>query len=180
MSLTKKGLANKHTTDKLNGDKPSWRHFDDYLNVHSGKKEPISEAGLERMGTDFVKWSTLDDSIVLEDFFRERGIPEMTYRYWKKQNELFRLRYETAKGNVGSRREKGALKRSYSERMVLTSMPKFDKSWSELEEWRSGLRSKEQAAGKGDIKVVMESYPKTDVVPEKKDDLSIAKDENKD
>jgi len=173
MSVIKKVHTKEHNTENKKKEKSPWIHFDDYLNVNSGTRLPISEAGLDLMGINFIKWSREDDSLVLEDFFLDRGIPEMTYRDWKKRNELFGLRYQVAKANVGSRREKGALKRSYSERMVLTSMAKFDRSWGELEEWRSGLKTKEQAAGNRDIKVVMETYPKTDVVPEKKDESKV-------
>ena len=76
--------------------------------------------------------------------------------------------YESGKRFISSRREKGALRRGLAESMVMRSMPKFDRSWKELEEWRSGLRTKEQAAGKGDIKVIMEAFPSTNIVPEKK------------
>jgi len=166
----KKDLSNNHTIDTKNENRKTWVHFDDYLNVNSGRHQPISEGGLDMMGEELLKWASTDDALVLEDFFLDRGIPEMTYRQWKKRNALFGLRYETAKAKLGSRREKGGLKRSYSERIVLTSMPKFDHSWTELEEWRSGLRTVEQAAGKADVKVVMEKFPSTDVVPEKKNE----------
>jgi len=163
----KKGNSNQHTTSAKSKDKEKWVHFDDYLNVNDGRRHPISEQGLSRLGEQLIEWSRSEDALVLEDFFRERGIHDTTYRQWKERNTLFRLRYETARGNLGSRREKGAINRTYSERLIMNTMPRFDPAWKELEEWRSSLRSKEQAAGKADVKVVMEKFPSTDLVKEK-------------
>lgn len=153
-----KKQPDKHNTLIEDEKREAWVHFDDYLNISDGNRHPISEQGLKRLGKELVEWSETDEALVLEDFFRARGIPEMTYRDWKKRDELFLLRYETARGNLGSRREKKALVREYSERIVMNTMPKFDPSWKELEEWRSGLRRKENEAGSKNITVVMERF----------------------
>lgn len=160
--MKKSKQSTKPTTTAKTKNIEPWIHFDDYVNIIDGKRHPISEQGLDRLGKDLLQWSQNDNVLVLEDFFRSHGIPEMTYRDWKKKNTLFRLRYETAKGYIGSRREQGAIKRAYSERMILNSMPKFDASWSELEEWRSGLKTKENAMSKQNITVVMDKFPSID------------------
>ena len=159
----------KTTTNTGKEKKKTWSHFDDYFNTTLYAYVPISEHGLEILGVEFVNWARDDeDALIIEDFFNLRGVPDRALRKWLERSEKFQMIYESGKRFISSRREKGALRRGLAEGMVMRSMPKFDRSWKELEEWRSGLRTKEQAAGKGDIKVIMESFPSTNIVPEKK------------
>lgn len=161
----------KHSTIAGKSEKVKWTHWDDYFNTNLYTYVPISEEGLEILGREFLSWARSDeDALIMEDFFNERGVPDTTLRKWLERSKKFQAVYDAGKRFISSRREKGGLRRGLSEGMITRSMPKYDLTWKELEEWRSSLRTKEQAAGKGDIKVFMEAYPKTDIVPEKKDE----------
>jgi hypothetical protein len=158
---------NQHSTRKKTEKVTKWVYLDEYIDFFHGKRKAISEKGLDALGQELLEYAQDEDSLVLGDFFFDKGIPETSYRQWLAKNELFNLRYQAAKKKIGSRRERGALEREFAEKTALTSMAIYDSEWKEIEKWRSSLRSKEQAAGKADFQVVMEKFPSTDIVKER-------------
>lgn len=160
MKKKRNKITNNNTTTKSTKRKPvdKYVHFDDYFNVYDGRMHPLSMAGLGRLGKELILWSQRDDALVMIDFFNNKGIPKNTWLDWLVRDESFKSQYAIALSNIGSRREKGALNKTFSEKMVLTSLPMYDTNWKELEEWRSGLRTREQEAGSRNIVIQMEPF----------------------
>lgn len=177
----KKTEPKEHSTRKIVGKKSQYKFFDEYFDYIQMKPVPISDGRLLEIASEVVKWALEDEgAITLSQFYCNLGIALATFQKWRRRCPELEEGCTIAKQIIGNRREKGALERRYAERTVLTSMAQYSPSWKKMEEWRSSLKVKEHSASRGDIKIVMESYPKTDVVPEKKDDISNASEVTED
>ena len=77
------------------------------------------------------------------------------------------IAYRAALQIIGDRREVGGLKKKLDPGMISTTMPHYDQDWKDLAEWRSKL-TKDEQEGKGNVTIVMEKFPNSDLVPEKK------------
>lgn len=61
----------------------------------------------DKIALDLIEWAKLESSINFNKFCctREPPIPATKLLLWSKEDEIFRMAYETAKAFLGSRRE---------------------------------------------------------------------------
>lgn len=147
---------------------------DIYTDIFTFRKHPISEAFVERLACDVVKWAVEDDeAFKMTQFFRKMKISSQTYYRWVKTFRVLKVANSVALEAIGDRREIGAIKRKYDAGFIASQMAKYDKSWWNLEKQRAELKASTQQKGDSDItyKIIVDSYKeedkkKTDNMPE--------------
>jgi len=147
--------------------KKGYVFFDDYTDLFTFKKVPISEAYIDRLATELLDWAlNNDDALKMSQFYLGKGISYHSFSRWLKRSKNLEEAHNSALKLLGNRREIGAIKKKYDTSMIATMMPKYDEDWKEVIEWRSKL--KEQEASNETKIVVIEKAPNSNIVPEKK------------
>lgn len=142
--------------------------YEDYRDMQTFEMKPCSSLFLERLAEDMIKWvDESEDNLVITDFFHDRHIGIRNLYTWLPKSEILREAHEIVMARLGSRREKKGLKKEFDSAMVRTTMPHYDKVWKELEEWRSKLKEDKEEGGTKIV--VMEKFPETKEVPERKE-----------
>lgn len=162
--------AIKHSTpDKTRAN--TW--LEDYTDLFTFKRKPISYAFVERIAEELVTWAREDDeALKLSQFYLAKGVPHSTFKKLVNDHPALKIARDSAMQFIGNRREIGALKKKLDSGMISSQMAKYDKSWWTLEEKRAELRARTQNKDQGDVtyKVVVDSYKgeaeKTNNMPE--------------
>lgn len=160
--LKKPGKNKKVKNSQLNKE---WEYPDVPYMLY--RLTPKSEKEFSVMGNEVLKWSECDDALKLTDYATLKRMPYDTFIRYTKRSKYLGECWEIARERVTSRRELGALKNKYNSSVVMGTMGMYDKEYKEFLKWKSDLRKDEKAAGETKI-VVLEKYPNSDVVPEKK------------
>lgn len=159
--MTKSIKTHKPNTENDNVTKVKTGYggvWDEYLNAITFRKIPVSEAFVQKMGTELVQWAMNDKKAYkLSQFFAEKGINRSTIHRWMDKHPDFKDAYEHAKEIIGNRREVGALERKLDATIVKATMHRYDPEWMEIDKYHSDL-SKKVDDLKGDIKVIMQQY----------------------
>jgi len=141
--------------------RPRCEWVDQYLDIYTLKRMPITKTTLERLATDLVKWAKEDeDALVLSEFYLDRGIPHSTFSKLAFDHPIMAEALTTARMFIGKRREKGALKNKLNQAMVMSQQSKYDPSWWTLEKKRAELKASTQAKHNPDVKyaIVVEDF----------------------
>ena len=159
-------LATDKTTTTV---KPAAKYrYDDYLDMFTMRKRPISVEYIEKFANDMVLWALNDpDAFKLAQYYRIRGVCGEDMERWAERYPNLKTANRYVLGILGDKREMGALKKDYDSGMVRTMMPRYDKDWRNIEKWRSLLREQESKAAGGTKFVVMDKFPDSDQVPAK-------------
>lgn len=96
-----------------------------------------------------------NDCLTVEDLYLPLGIPPRTYYEWTERFPEFKEIHQTAVLILGSKREKGGLKRKLDSGLVNSSMHQYNQRWRESIEWRHSLREKEKGNSASNITVIM-------------------------
>jgi len=144
-SLTKKVKSNikslNDTTIARDREESAAPWFDEYQDCFDFKFKPITQKFIERLCQELIVWARTDnDAFRIEDFYYDRGICESTYYRWVAKHQDLKTAHEVAMNSLASRREKGALKRELSEKMVLQSLPRYDKRAKEDAKFHAQLK----------------------------------------
>lgn len=139
-----------------------------YLDLISFRQKPINPAFIEKLAAEEVAWAlNTEDALVFEEFLMLKGIGQSTFYKWLHAHESLAKAHNFAMMVIGVRREKGAINRKFDANIILKSLPIYSESWRNLEEWRSKLTEKANA---GNVTVIMEQFPSSDEVKEKKEE----------
>lgn len=94
---------------KNDEDVPSYIFADEFFNVHTMKRHPVSQEFINRLAADLIEYADLPDTIRLSDFYNSRGIPNETFYKWKDKFECLNEAYLYSKSRFGAKREDGAI-----------------------------------------------------------------------
>jgi hypothetical protein len=133
--------------------------YDEYSNMRTWKMTPISNATKDALAAELYDWALNDENAFkLSQFYTERGISYNDFSRWLTQHERLKQAHDAAKILIGNRREIGALKNKLNAGVVVPSMPKYDKDWKDLAEWRASMKAEAQSDGNNTVKVVIENF----------------------
>lgn len=157
--------------------KSATKVIDQYSDLFTFRMRPVSEAFIERLASDLVKWSIkADDALKLCQFILNKGIHPKTFYSWAKKYPTLGMAKDVALAAIGNRREIGAIKNKYNASVVMSQMSKYDPSWWKLEVERAELRARTQQKSESDIRytIVVDSYKekdktKTNNIPDEKE-----------
>jgi len=136
------------------------------------KMKPVPESFIDKISQELIEWAKNDPSaLILRDFFYDKGIRISTAQKWAKKHTILKESVEDAKFLIGSRREKGAIKREYDPAMIKPVMINYDPEWKKSEEWRSKLKQEaDQKTQQANIQWILPKFPDSKLVPEKPKD----------
>ena len=123
-----KQILQKQSPNKLKDQPSPW--LDEYQDCFSLKMKPITQTFIERFSTDLVKWAmNNNEALIISQFYLSKGISPQTFYRWVNKYDIIKEANEIAKQCIGNRREIGALKRKYSESMVMQRQSAYDPEW---------------------------------------------------
>jgi hypothetical protein len=125
---------------------------------------------LKQWASDWIVSTKENEEILFPNQFRmRRGISIKTWNLWLRESVDLKEAEKEVLEIIAVRRELGAIENKYNAHIIGRSMPIYSKDWKELEEWRSTLNKKNEAAESTQrIQVILEQYPNSSLVPEKK------------
>lgn len=130
--------------------------------------KPVSD--IKKIAKDLIHWAdTEPKTYKITQFLKKYRLhTEAFYRWCKRVPELDDAR-KYALGRIGERREIGALEKELDSAMVRSTMAHYDTDHRKLMEWEASLKAKEEEK-KNNVTVILEKYPESNMVPEKKDE----------
>lgn len=160
-------VKQKSNKDSILSVKPTTNEqWDEYLSTISFQMCPANNQFKDRLAIELVEWSKSDEALILEEFYDIKGIRPNDIKRWLETHTGLQEAFERAKRVISYRREKGALRNELNPGTVHIVMPHYSKIWKDTEEWRAGL--KKESDKQGDVRVVIESYPESSLVPDRK------------
>ena len=144
------------------------KKFDEeYNDLFTGQGKPINETYIERISIEMTHWALNDkDALKVTQFRLLKGIDRQSWDRWVAKYPILKRAQEEAADAIGNRREIGGLTKKLDSGLVQYSMPHYDQDWKANVEWRSNLKAEQQNAGTQ--VVVIEKFPDSKLVPEKK------------
>jgi len=140
---------------------------EEYLNLFTDMHCPVNEDYIRRVATELRTWAINDkDALKVIQYRHLKAIDDKSWERWLAKYEFLRDAQKEAERAIGARREIGGLTKKYDSSMIQYSMPHYDKDWKANVEWRSNLKAEQQNAGTQ--VVVIEKFPDSKLVPEKK------------
>lgn len=150
---------------------PKIELLEDYYNFNSMRLIPVTMETLARLAGNGEAWAaTNEKAYSVEQFCAEQGIPERTWDRYRARSPRLQEAHENMIMIIGCRREAGLIERRFESGSTMFMMPLYKSSWKEMCEWRASLKPKEGAVKAGETFIVMEKYPESSLVPEKKDE----------
>lgn len=145
--------------------------LEEYYNYDSMRLIPITQGSLERLMENGRKWAREEeDAIKLSQFTDLNGIPLRTWQRWREAHKVVDEGTRDILMILGNKRELGLLKRKFEPGSTIFMMPHYDEDWKDMCKWRASLKPKEEGGKGGETFVVIEKYPNSPLVPEKKDE----------
>ena len=156
MKKKKKEIKKPNTPTKRRKSIQSREFFHD---IYTYQQKPMSIPGLQKMGAGLIKWALEDPkALKIKPFFRNLGIATNDVSRWRKKYPAFDMAYRTALEAIGDRREIGAIEKKYDSSLICRTMVQYDSEWAQTEEWRAGLRTKEEDKGNHTFVINMPSF----------------------
>ncbi len=129
--------------------------LEDYQDFFTGRLQPVNEGFLEHLGKELINFAeTIEGPLRIEFFFISKRIPYQTGRDWARKYPIFERYYNTAKYILGMRREDGALRRNFSDKIYLQSAHRYDPESKEDAQFHAKLKQ-EVLTGMEGTKVII-------------------------
>lgn len=126
--------------------------------IRVGRLREASQLDIEQLSEDLIAWARLESSLVLSDFPQERHIAVGDFYALCNKHEGLKMAKENAMYYIGSRREKGALTNKFNASLVMHTLPRYDKEYKELVEWRAKLAKEDKQEDNGPKFIVIDRY----------------------
>lgn len=128
-----------------------------YDDIYAYTTTPISEVFLDRLFQELIDWVEQDeDALKITQFFLRKRISSDTVKRFRARDKKYEQAFQHALAVIGNRREIGALKNKFNANIVGITMPRYDKDWVELIEWKASVQKKDGDASGQQITVVMQ------------------------
>jgi hypothetical protein len=119
------------------------RWLDDYHNIYTQKRHPVTGVFLERIAIDLIEWATTTNDIIFEKFFVDKGIDPSVPRdnKWAEKSPAFGRAYKLAKKLIGYKREEGGLRNKLNVPMVMRTQCRYDSRWLSEEKELAAIKA---------------------------------------
>ncbi len=159
-SRVRRGPANKEreasphlSTENL--PKAKVTVLEEYWNYDSMRIIPITNATMERLIAEGIKWARTDpDGIKVNQFLDINGIARTTWDDWRKKYDIIKRGNLTILSILGNKRELNMLTRKFDSGSTMRMMTHYDTDWKENEEWRASLTNKADSDG-GNVQYIV-------------------------
>lgn len=140
-----------------------------YTDIYTFQTMPIPEHYFDHIAAEWIDYvKNTDDVLFMGEYRIKKGISRTTFEEWTQRSPNMQIARAFVKEIIAMRREKGALMRKYDAGTVFKMQYKYDSDWKEMEEWRASLKEKVEGPSGSNITVVMERFPNSPLVPEKR------------
>ncbi len=169
----KKGVKVNNTTKPNNATKetPKIKTFvqEFYTDIYTFQTMPIPNHYFDKVAEEWVNYVKNNDDVLFMGEYRiKKGVAKTTFEEWTQRSANMQIARAFVKEIIAMRREKGALLRKYDASTVFKMQYKYDADWKEMEEWRASMKERVEGASGSNITVVMERFPNSPLVPEKR------------
>jgi len=143
------------------------RNDNEYYCWFELKMKPMPDSHLAKIATELVDWAEKNDkALSISQFYTKRRWAASTWHRWVDRSETLQEAVKVATAIFADRREIGAITGKYNAVTIMPYMSMFKKEYKDHAEWRASL-NKDQTNQLQNIKVVIERFPETNVVPTK-------------
>lgn len=177
MKLPRKTTKDQSSSIATKKKKPKnrllpFKYLDEYRELFTMRMKPVSESFLQQIAGELLAWAYNNkDALILRDFFHDKGIPARSAARWAQKHQVLKQAMEEAKYMLGSRREKGAVKREYEPGMIRAVQHQYDPEWRKDEIWRAELKQKQdERSSQIKLEVIMPKFPDSKLVPKKEEE----------
>ena len=140
-----------------------------YTDMYTFQTLPIPEHYFDRLAEEWIDYvKNNEDVLFMGEYQIKKGVARSTFEEWVQRSPNLQRARAFVKDIIAMRREKGALIRKYDASVVCKTQYKYDHDWKEAEEWRASMKERVENQGSGSITVVMERFPNSPLVPEKR------------
>lgn len=161
----------QHSTEIIDVEKICTPLYGEYLDIKTFKMKPVYEGTLDEIAEKVRDWSEKPKSYRMSQFFREIGIPKMSYYTFKERNRNLQVAHDYAIQNLAERRELGALSYKLNASVVMASMCIYDEDWEKDREKKAALTNKDSKGSDGGItNVYMDGIRVSSTEDKKKDE----------
>lgn len=146
------------------------RFLEEYFNFTTQERELLTTGTAERIARELVAEVRSDeDMLKISQFLEKRGINRKTWSRWCANYQVIADAHDFALMVIGNRREVGVMTRKFDSASTSFMMTMYDVDWRENVALRAKLNSPEGLSS-GQKFVVIERYPDSPLVPERKVD----------
>ena len=140
-----------------------------YTDMYTFQTMPIPMHYFDKLAEEWVDYvKNTDDVLFMGEYPIKKGMTRTTFDEWITRCPNLQRARVFVKDIIAIRREKGALMRKYDAGTVFKMQYKYDSDWKEMEEWRASMKEKVEGSSGSNITVVMERFPNSSLVPEKR------------
>jgi len=125
---------------------------------------PRTDQELDMLTHDLLLWCQQDEAISLGGFCEISGLPKARLYEAAQRHEGMRKAIDIARQIICNRRERMGLMNKFNSSIVMGTYALYD---PEYRAYRKEIAQKE-GQGEGKIVVVLDKYPETETVPEKR------------
>ncbi len=140
-----------------------------YTDMYTFQMKPIPEGYFVRIAEEWIDYvKNTPDVLLMSEYRIEKGISQDTFEDWVRKSPTLKEARDFVRGILALRREKGAIARKYDAGMICKVQHLYDIDWKQSEEWRASMKEKIEGPSGSNITVVMERFPNSPLVPEKR------------
>lgn len=134
----------KKSVSKRDSQKKTLSWMDEYKDLYTQKRMPVSVLYLEALAKDLMDWGRNPDALLVEQFYDEKGIdPQFpAKRGWFDRCPALKAAHACARRMIGYRRELGMMRGKLLVGATIGQMVQYSKAWKKVEEWRNSLKIK--------------------------------------
>src|SRR5260221_880945 len=130
----------------------------EWFNIHTMAYHPTTKKFVELEAIRLKEWAQLETSLLLQDFYNNRGYNQKTFFEWCNKFPEMEAAHEFAMSCLGSRREIGAMTRKFAEATVHRTLGAYNPLWAS-ETYKLSKMKEEVAAQNEQREVIIERFP---------------------
>lgn len=130
----------------------------EWFNIHTMAYHPTTKKFIELEAVRLKEWAQLDTSLLLQDFYNNRGYNPKTFFEWCNKFPEMEAAHEYAMSCLGSRREIGAMTRKFAEATVHRTLGAYNPLWKSETVALSKLKEENSAQNEQKV-VIIERFP---------------------
>ena len=164
----KKEISNSSTVS----DKSPKFVFTEYRDMNKMKKIPVNNVYLENLAKQLIDWANNNDSIIrFSQFYRLIGIRPTEFVRLREHSSILQEAYDYVNMLIAENREVGAATNKFNFAVINATQSHYCHISKEQQEFRADLSAKAKGneGGNSTITVLMDQFPATNRVPEKKE-----------
>jgi hypothetical protein len=133
--------------------------IEEWFNIHTMKYHPATKRFIEQEAQKLKDWAILDDSLRLSDFYDGRGYNPETFYAWSHRFPEMKAAHDFALRRIGSRRENGALNRSFDSSTVHKTLGHYDYVFQQQMDRVHEIKARITAQESESKVVIIERFP---------------------